>query len=179
MSALFKSVMTLILLGCAYIAAAGADAPSRPFEGQADLCYRETLAAAAGTAPQELSTAACARALRQMPLDREDQSIVLYNRGLIERAQGRDDAARNSFARAVLLSRNVDMRNLALAQQAHKQGDYVVAVEQYKLILESPIAAKDVQKYRDRIRRSKASAMLSLGRDSEVKSTAMTTRNTD
>ncbi len=168
MTALFKIVLSTAILGLAQAATAAQVTETRPVSGQADLCYQETLDAAAGAAPETLSTVACARALRQHSLTRNDQSIVLYNRGLIERAQGRDEAARQSFERAVALSRKVDMRNLALAQQAHKQGDYAVALQQYRLILESPYAADDVQKYRDQIERIKATAMLSLEQDAEI-----------
>lgn len=181
MPALFKLVLTIVFLGWAHTATATGDPDSltRPLGGQADLCYRETLAATAGKAQDQLSTVACARALRQTPLSREDRSIVLYNRGLIQRAQGRDAAARTSFERAVALSRSVDMRNLALAQQAHKQGDYAVAVQQYQLILESPIAADDVRKYRETIKRNRATAMLSLKQDADINSVASTTLTTE
>ena len=177
MSALFKIVLSAVALTLAQVAVADATTESRPVSGQADLCYHETLKAAAGESPQTLSTVACARALRQHSLSREDQSIVLYNRGLIERAQGRADAARDSFERAVALTRKVDMRNLALAQQAHKQGDFAVALQQYRLILESPYAADDVQKYRDTIERMEATAMLSLEHGTQIKPAALTVNN--
>ncbi|MDJ0917216.1 MAG: hypothetical protein QNJ05_05580 [Woeseiaceae bacterium] len=177
MIALFRLVLSVAILGLAQAALADTGTPPRPVQGQADLCYQETIDAAAGAAPETLSTVTCARALRQQSLTREDQSVVLYNRGLIERAQGRDDAARRSFERAVALSRKVDMRNLALAQQAHKQGDYAIALQQYRLILESPYAADDVQKYRDQIERIKATAMLSLEQDADIESAALAVSN--
>ncbi len=179
MTALFKIVLSVAVLGLAHVSVAGPATESRPLQGQADLCYLETKQAAADISPEALSTVACARALRQQSLSREDESIVLHNRGLIERAQGRDDAALRSFERAVALSRKVDMRNLALAQQAHEQGDYAVALQQYRLILESPYAAEDVQKYRDRIERMKVMAVLSLEQDAETKSVALSVRDED
>lgn len=107
----------------------------------ADLCFKETEKVANGADPETLSTIHCTRALRVKPLTREDRSAILYNRGIIQKAQGYLVAARASFERAVHLSRTVDQRNLALAEAARELGDYRVALEQYDLLTRSAFAA--------------------------------------
>lgn len=67
---------------------------------------------------------------------------MLYNRGLIQQAQGDLVAAKTSFEKAVRLSNTVDKRNLALAQVSLKLGDYGVAFEQYELLAASDFAAE-------------------------------------
>ena len=105
------------------------------------LCFEETVKVANGVDPNSLSTAYCMRALRHEPLGREDRSAMLYNRGIIQRAQGDLVAARTSFEMAVNLSRTIDRRNLALAEVARQLGDYRAALEQYDLLVESPFAS--------------------------------------
>ena len=106
----------------------------------ANLCFEETVNVANGAVPETLSTIYCTRALRVKPLGREDRSAILYNRGIIEKAQGDLVAARASFKKAVRLSRTVDRRNLALAEVARELSDYRVALEQYDLLTESAFA---------------------------------------
>ncbi len=103
--------------------------------GDSGLCFRQTLLLADGKPADDLSVASCNRALRIRTRDRNERSVVYHNRGVIERAQGKLDAAYASFAKSVALSRMVDMRNIALAQLAVKRGDYSVALEQYELLL--------------------------------------------
>ena len=103
--------------------------------GYAGLCFGQTLLLADGKPAYDLSVASCNRALRIRTRDRNERSVVYHNRGIIEEAQGRLDAAYASFAKSVALSRKVDMRNVALAQLAFKYGDYIVALEQYELLL--------------------------------------------
>ena len=150
--------VTALLLALAQSASADPTAPDRPIYGHADQCYWETVKIRRGAQPEELSTLPCKRALRDRPLRPRDKSIVLYNRGVIERAQGDTEAARASFEKAVDLSRTVDMRNLALAQLAHRQGDYAVAIEQYELLLTATDAGPRVLANGDIIRRNLALA---------------------
>ena len=103
----------------------------------AELCFQETVDAAKGADPSTLSTIYCTRALHDKPLGREDRSAMLFNRGIIHRAQGDLVAAQASFEKAVGLSRTVDKRNLALAEVARDLGDYTVALEQYDLLAKS------------------------------------------
>lgn len=103
-----------------------------------NLCFEETEKVANGAEPETLSTVHCTRALRVKPLNRYDRSAMLYNLGIIQRAQGDLVAARESFDRAVYLSRTIDRRNLALAEVARELGDYRAALEQYDLLIESP-----------------------------------------
>jgi len=100
----------------------------------ANLCFEETVNVANGADLDSLSTIYCTRALRVEPLGRDDRSAILYNRGIIQRAQGDLIAARASFEKAVRASRTVDRRNLALAEVARESGDYRVALEQYDLL---------------------------------------------
>jgi cytochrome c553 len=109
-------------------------------ERNANLCFEETVKVANGADPASLSTFRCNRALRVTPLGRENQSAILYNRGIIEKTQGDLVAAQASFEKAVRLSRTVDKRNLALAEVARELGHYHVAVEQYALLTESDFA---------------------------------------
>jgi len=106
----------------------------------AELCFQETVDAAKGADPSTLSTIYCTRALHDKPLGREDRSAMLFNRGIIHRAQGDLVAAQASFEKAVGLSRTVDKRNLALAEVARDLGDYSVALEQYDLLAKSSFA---------------------------------------
>ena len=103
--------------------------------GDAGLCFGQTLLLAEGEPAVELSVASCNRALRIRTRDRNERSVAYHNRGVIEEAQGIRDAAYASFTKSVALSRMVDMRNVALAQLAFKHGDYIVALEQYELLL--------------------------------------------
>lgn len=103
----------------------------------AELCYQETVDAKKGADPSTLSTIYCTRALHDKPLSREDRSAMLFNRGIIHRAQGDLVAARASFEKAVNLSRTVDKRNLALAEVARELGDVNVAMEQYDLLAQA------------------------------------------
>ncbi|HEY5643719.1 MAG TPA: tetratricopeptide repeat protein [Woeseiaceae bacterium] len=106
----------------------------------AELCFEQTVHVANGAAPETLSTIYCARALKVTPLGRQDRSAILYNRGIIQKAQGDFVAARASFEKAVRLSNTVDRRNLALAEVARELGDYLTALEQYDLLTRSAFA---------------------------------------
>jgi len=106
----------------------------------ANRCFEETVDVANGADSESLTTVYCTRALRAKPLSREDRSAILYNRGIIQKAQGDLVAARASFEKAVRLSRTVDRRNLALAEVAREFGDYRVALEQYDLLTKSDFA---------------------------------------
>ena len=105
------------------------------------LCFDETVKVSNGANPESLNTIYCERASRVKPYGREYRSAMLYNRGIIERAQGDLAAARACFEKAVRLSRTVDRRNLALAEVARERGDYRVALEQYKLLTKSAFGA--------------------------------------
>jgi len=107
-----------------------------------NLCFEETVKVANGADPESLSTIHCTRVLRVKSLGREDRSAMLYNRGVIQRAQGNLVAAQDSFQRAVYLSRTVDRRNLALAEVARELGDYRAALKQYDLLIESPLGVE-------------------------------------
>jgi tetratricopeptide (TPR) repeat protein len=127
---------TTIAVVCVFAGAtAGAEDAASPgtLNGDADQCFAETRKAVAGAAVSELSAASCRRALRHDPISRQDRSAMLHNRGLIQQALGELEKARASFAHAVRLSTTVDVRNLALAQVAHRLGDFELAVEQYDL----------------------------------------------
>ena len=109
-----------------------------------------------------------------------NQSIVLYNRGIVERATGDTAAARASFERSVELSRDIDSRNLALAQLAHRQGDYVVAIEQYELLIDAADVDAKVAANRGAIARNLAlaeQAQLQQARRAEVSSSAVDDRS--
>lgn len=124
--------------------ASGAQSGFIPWRN-ADLCFEETVNVANGADPATLSTIYCTRALRDKPLGKplgpEDRSLILFNRGIIQKARGDLVAARSSFETAVRLSRTVDKRNLALAEVARELGDYSVALEQYDLVANSAFAA--------------------------------------
>ncbi len=107
----------------------------------AAMCFEQTEQVAKGADPETLSTVNCTRALRAKKLPREERSAVLYNKGIIQKAQGELEAAQLSFERAVNLSRTVDRRNLALAEVARELGDYRVALEQYDLLAQSEFVA--------------------------------------
>ena len=137
---MYRLGKTIILFGALTLTAAGI--PSGAQVGASvgytgERCYEETVNLANGADPSSLSTAHCTRALRYEPLSRQDRSAVLFNRGIIEKAQGDLVAARQSFEEAVRLSNTVDRRNLALAEVARELGDYSAAMEQYDLLSRS------------------------------------------
>ena len=130
--------------------------------GPVDACYRQTVLAVQGVDPDRLSLAPCRSALREDSLTRNEKSIALHNRGVIQQAMGDAEAARVSFEHSVRLSRKVDMRNLALAQLAHKQGDYQVAVQQYELLIGAPEIDPELAKRRDTFERNRELAQSAL-----------------
>ena len=141
------SLKTLAAIGLIFSATAVAAEPATgpSLNGDADQCFEAARKAVTIEKPANLSTAACRRALRHEPISRADRSAMWHNRGIIEQANGDLKAAKTSFARAVYLSSTVDKRNLALAQVAHKLGDYSLAVEQYDLWIEAGQAAQDAE----------------------------------
>ena len=142
---MYRVCKAIVILGALMMISVGAahGAPLEIFQDQnANLCFEETVKVANGVDPETLSTIYCTRALKVQPLNRENRSAILYNRGIIEKAKGELVAARSSFERAVRLSRTVDKRNLALAEIAREFGDYRVAMEQYDLLLESEHAVE-------------------------------------
>ena len=132
---IFSGALVMINVGIAFGAhwEAGVDQ-------NAAFCFEQTVHVANGADPEELSTVYCTRALRADPLRPEERSAILFNRGIIEKAQGDLIAARASFERAIRLSRTIDKRNLALAEVALELGDYRVALEQYDLLAQSEFA---------------------------------------
>ena len=102
--------------------------------GYDELCYAETLKTNR-QALTSLSTVSCDRALRNLSVPKKRRSIIYHNKGIIQLAQGELKLARDSFQRSVDLSRVIDKRNIALAQTAHKIGDYVKAAQQYDLLI--------------------------------------------
>ncbi|HSG96477.1 MAG TPA: c-type cytochrome [Woeseiaceae bacterium] len=110
-------------------------------EHNANLCFDETVKVATGADPESLSTFRCTQALRVELLGRENESAILFNRGIIQRAKGDLVGARASFEKAVRLSRTVDRRNLALAEVARELGDYRVAARHYELVTRSDLVA--------------------------------------
>ncbi|MDJ0814170.1 MAG: hypothetical protein QNJ23_10600 [Woeseiaceae bacterium] len=133
---IFSSALVMFNAGIAF----GAEWDSGR-DHNAQLCFEQTEQVANGADPETLSTVNCTRALRVKTLPREERSAVLYNKGIIQKAQGELEAAQLSFERAVSLSRTVDRRNLALAEVARELGDYRVAMEQYDLLAESTFVA--------------------------------------
>ena len=99
-------------------------------------CYRETVKAGKGADPTTLSTRPCTKGLRAYA-HRVNQAALLHNRGIVLMAQGRLDEARLDFERSVELASEVGMPHVALAQLAHRQGDYETAVAMYDLALSS------------------------------------------
>ncbi len=108
-----------------------------------ELCFEETVKVANGADPATLSTSPCTRALRA-DLSRKNESATLYNRGVVQRAQGYLVAARKSFEKAVQLSGQIDQRNLALAEVARELGDFDVAFEQYDLLARSGCGSEEL-----------------------------------
>ena len=165
----FALALSLFL---ATTALAGPSDNARPISGAADLCYHETVKVARGDI-DKLSTAACNRALRSDPLTRKDRSFVLYNRGIVQQAKGDLDAARSSLERSVKLADTLDLRHVALAQVAYKQGDYSVAVRMYEMLLESPATSPDIEKRRAVIEKNLALAVSALRDDARIGDVAM------
>ena len=127
----------------------------------AELCFEETVRARDGAAADSLKTLYCSRALKSDAQGREHRSRMFHNLGIIQEAKGDMDEAMRSYRRAVRHTRHVDMRNLALAQLAHKLGEYEIALEQYNRLVDSDFA-KDRGEVREKIARNRARALESL-----------------
>jgi cytochrome c553 len=131
---------TILLAGTLMMINAGLAAGAGLGTGQSEVgnsCFKETVKVANGVDPDSLSTIHCSRALKAKLLSRENQSAMLFNRGIIQKAQGDLVAARTSFEKALRLSETVDKRNLALAEVARELGDHRVALEQYDLLAQA------------------------------------------
>ena len=137
----YKAIVFLVVLMMVNVGVAFGSGWDSGQDRSGRLCFEETVKVANGANPESLSTIYCERASRVKPFGREYRSAMLYNRGIIQRAQGDLGAARASFDKAVRLSRTVDRRNLALAEVAREHGDYRVALEQYGLLTASDFGA--------------------------------------
>ncbi|MEM1411242.1 MAG: hypothetical protein AAGH19_02710 [Pseudomonadota bacterium] len=111
------------------------------------------------------------RALRERPMSVERKAIVLHNRGVVQMQMGATTAARESFERSVKLAREVGMANVALAQLAHREGDFEAAVVLYDEVLTSgmshpTLAAKEalIAKNRDRAENGQRAQQIALTR---------------
>ena len=155
-----KTLGLTALVGAVPAVLAGPNPWANVMSTYADACYQQARLADQQQNAAGLSIRSCNRALNFQQLNREDRSVVLHNRGVIELTLGNDQAARTSFARSVRLTRKVDMRSLALAQLAHKQGDFRTAVEQYDKLLQA--ADPGMATYRDAIVRNRLLALDSL-----------------
>ncbi len=142
---MLNAIRTVAVIGLITIAGIAQAEPTSgaSLNGNADLCFNEAQRAIGGADPATLSAASCRRALQHDPISRADRSAMLHNRGLIEQAKGDLERALVSFSNAVRLSTTVDIRNLALAQAAHRQGEFALAVEQYDLLLKADYLAQD------------------------------------
>ncbi len=142
---MLNAITTVAVIGLMTIAGVAQAEPTTgvSLNGNADLCFNEAQRAIGGADPATLNTAPCRRALQHDPISRADRSAMLHNRGLIEQAKGDLERALVSFSNAVRLSTTVDIRNLALAQAAHSQGEFALAVEQYDLLLKADYLAQD------------------------------------
>jgi tetratricopeptide (TPR) repeat protein len=140
---IMNSTITTCIILCISLAAFGYAQESRSAGPGASIdpdyfaqCYRETVKASKGADPSTLSTRPCTKGLRAST-NRVNQAALLHNRGIVLVAQGHLDEARLDFERSVGLSSEVGMPHIALAQLAHRQGDYETAIAMYDLALSS------------------------------------------
>ncbi|MEM7280016.1 MAG: hypothetical protein AAF438_00095 [Pseudomonadota bacterium] len=161
--------ITVLLLCCLCLVVALPAHPNQDWESDplfvlAEQCYTESMRTGSS---HELKVDACNKALEIWYLAPSDRSLVLHNRGVIQLANGDLQGARGSFDESVELAEAIGMQNLALAQLAHKQGDYVVALEQYDILLSAQTQDPIVLENRDLIARNKERAAQALAQYKE------------
>ena len=145
-----QSIVSITLFSIILSTPALAGGAGMPVEGgPAEQCYQQTVKASEGAPPSELKVVHCDRALIQRPPRKDIKAAILHNRGIVQMAKGQHDEARSDFERSVALSREVGVTHLALAQLAHKSGDYEQAVMLYDVILESGMQSEALATNRD------------------------------
>jgi tetratricopeptide (TPR) repeat protein len=124
----------------------------------ANQCYLETVKALQDQDATLLSTRACEKALRLGPHTDAQDSAMLHNKAIIERAMGKLDAARLSLDESVRLAPQAGKPHLALALMLHHHGDYAGAIELYRQLTHDSTASEFVIQNYDAIVRNMAYA---------------------
>lgn len=137
---------------------------SDPFymSSAANMCFEQAERAASGTPAVELSTASCNIALDNRPLGPQQEVAMLHNRGVIQMAQGYNDAAVESFELAIEKSDRVGPPHVALAQLSLKRGNFRQALELYDAILESGESEALVRNNRESLEHNRTLAQTRL-----------------
>ncbi len=127
---------------------AGPPAGMDAINGALRDCYRASDESIAGTNLHHRGTVACNRALHYSPT-RELKASALHNRGIIELYAGKEEAASESWERAVALSDKVSITHFALAQLAYRRGDLARAYDLYDALMKCNLDAPDLAGYKD------------------------------
>ena len=134
--------------------------------GRADsssvACFAQTQRIGAADRSEPLSTASCEQALTVAPYTREHRASVLFNRALIEQANGDGVAAMLSFDAALVQDPSLVEAKLARAQLAHQMGDYAAAVIGYAELLEKHGDSLLVRRHQQALERNLGSARRAL-----------------
>ena len=139
----------------------GAAEPDSRTGNWGEQCVQQATTANDVADPSELSLFACDRALRKTPQSRERRAAILHNMGVITLAQGELEVARAHFERSIVEDPRPGITQLALAQLAHRQGDFERALELYDELLTAELegqawadALSVVSRNRDRAQRA-------------------------
>jgi tetratricopeptide (TPR) repeat protein len=131
-------------------AVAAAPASTDKINGALKDCYRASDQSVAGTNLHHRGVVACNRALHYSPT-KELKASALHNRGIIELYAGEEEAAFESWERAVALSDRASVTHFALAQLAYRRGDLARAYELYDTLMKCNLDAAGLAGYKDAI----------------------------
>ena len=171
MKALARTLLTVTLVTQSALLCAGNSSHVGQRSIFAERCLAQTEKARYGKDPAKLSIESCNRALREGPYTNENKSAVYHNRAIIELAKGNSSAARKSLELAVTLAPEVGLQHIALAQLAHRQGDYLVASQFYDALLGANTSNRVVADNRELLQRNRDRVQDKLARQqiSQVK----------
>ena len=139
-----------------------ASAETGTADSNAKTCFSTTQKIAVTVPGTVLETAACDRALKAGPHTQAHKASVLFNRALIENANGDHFSAMQSLGQAVSMDGDLVAAKLTLAQLAHRLGDYATAVSGYAELLGEYPNTRLVRDNRDLLERNLQRARQSL-----------------
>lgn len=158
-----KATANSVLL--AAVMAAGipmASADTGRADRSAIACFKQTERIGKLGEARRLSPEPCDQALQKGPYTDEHRASVLFNRALIEQANGDSEIAMLTFDAALALDPSLVKAKLARAQLAHRLGDYATAIIGYAELLDSHRQNSLVQRHQKALERNLGSARSAL-----------------
>ena len=141
----FAAIMLVGVVG--HGAFASPPASMDAINGALKECYKASDRSIAGTNPHHRGVVACNRARHYSPTN-ELKASALHNRGIIELYAGKEEAAYESWERAVALSDKASVTHFALAQLAYRRGDLARAYDLYDALMKCNLDAPDLAGYK-------------------------------